>query len=110
MEEEKREHDLDATVGSAESANAELVAGIKNRTTVFLLIQTQSDSRWGLITQLTDAMHGKHICGIVSLSRFSIRQSCASSFLFLTFLHNCSKGWMSLIIELGVLVESTQHL
>jgi hypothetical protein len=56
MEEEKQKQDLDATVGSAESANAELVARIKNHTTVFLLIQTQSDSRWGLLSSLMRCM------------------------------------------------------
>mmetsp|Transcript_113488 Transcript_113488/g.169781 ORF Transcript_113488/g.169781 Transcript_113488/m.169781 type:complete len:796 (+) Transcript_113488:101-2488(+) len=56
MEEEKRKHDLDATVGSAESVDASLVAGIKNSTTVFLCIQTQSDAKWGLLSSLMRCM------------------------------------------------------
>ena len=56
-EEEQRKHDLDAkTVSTGHSKEEELVAGIKNNTTVFLCIQTQSDSKWGLLLNIMGCM------------------------------------------------------
>jgi Kef-type K+ transport system membrane component KefB len=66
-----RKHDLDShSVGPSKGQTAasgsgddeastrqdELVAGIKNQTTVFLCIQTQSESKWGLLHGLMNCM------------------------------------------------------
>jgi Kef-type K+ transport system membrane component KefB len=55
-EEGKRKHDLDAYTQSTGSIEDELAQGIKDHTTVFLCIQTQSESRWGLLNSIMDVM------------------------------------------------------
>jgi len=49
-----RQHDLEA--GHAFDHEAALVADIKNQTAVFLCIQTQSESRWGLLHSMMATM------------------------------------------------------
>mmetsp|Transcript_10845 Transcript_10845/g.30475 ORF Transcript_10845/g.30475 Transcript_10845/m.30475 type:complete len:845 (+) Transcript_10845:136-2670(+) len=55
---EEEFQDEDATDGSIRRDNKEkqLREGIKNDTTVFLCIQTQSESSWGLLTKLMSTM------------------------------------------------------
>jgi predicted Kef-type K+ transport protein len=70
-EEEIRKHDLDVytqTTG-ASSTDEELVQGIKNQTTVFLCIQTQSESKWGLLHALMGCM--TKVCIIVRKRRLA---------------------------------------
>lgn len=51
-EEEHRKHDLEVLTQSTGDLDEDFVQGIKNETTVFLCIQTQSDSKWGLLNSL----------------------------------------------------------
>ena len=66
QEEELRKHDLDAkTAGtgditaSTQKDDNDLVAGIKSHTDVFLVIQTQSESKWGLLMRIMSVMGKK---------------------------------------------------
>jgi hypothetical protein len=63
QKEMERKHDLDTftvttgTIGQSETPDqAQFVDGIKKQTTVFLCIQTQSDSKWGLLHALMNVM------------------------------------------------------
>jgi hypothetical protein len=63
QKEMERKHDLDTltvttgTIAQSEASNqAQFVDGIKKQTTVFLCIQTQSDSKWGLLHALMNVM------------------------------------------------------
>eukprot|EP00529_Nitzschia_sp_RCC80_P017252 CAMPEP_0113503518 /NCGR_PEP_ID=MMETSP0014_2-20120614/34200_1 /TAXON_ID=2857 /ORGANISM="Nitzschia sp." /LENGTH=814 /DNA_ID=CAMNT_0000398517 /DNA_START=405 /DNA_END=2849 /DNA_ORIENTATION=+ /assembly_acc=CAM_ASM_000159 len=56
QEEALRKHDLEAGGITASTGEAALVAGIKNKTDVFLCIQTQSESRWGLLIKIMGIM------------------------------------------------------
>jgi Sodium/hydrogen exchanger family len=60
-EEELRKHDLDAGTVDVTLSKPEddLVAGIRNCTDVFLVIQTQSESRWGLLIKIMNVMGKK---------------------------------------------------
>lgn len=56
-EEIVRRHDLESFVEITEEQREEqLRLGIKNQTVVFLCIQTQSDSRWGLMHSIMNAL------------------------------------------------------
>ena len=59
-EEAVRKHDLEdgleSTDGTHKSQEDELRLGIKNKTTVFLCIQTQCDSKWGLLHSIMNCM------------------------------------------------------
>lgn len=59
QKEMERKHDLDTltVTGTGTSHEAkQFVDGIKKQTTVFLCIQTQSDSKWGLLHALMNVM------------------------------------------------------
>jgi hypothetical protein len=60
-EEEMRKHDLDAKTADMTLSKGEddLVQGIKNQTDVFLVIQTQSESKWGLLIRIMNVMGKK---------------------------------------------------
>lgn len=60
-EEEMRKHDLDAKTADLTVSKGEddLVQGIKNQTDVFLVIQTQSESKWGLLIKIMNVMGKK---------------------------------------------------
>ncbi|KAL3936956.1 MAG: hypothetical protein SGARI_002339, partial [Bacillariaceae sp.] len=60
-EEEMRKHDLDAKTADATVSTGDdaLVQGIRNQTDVFLVIQTQSESKWGLLIRIMDVMGKK---------------------------------------------------
>jgi hypothetical protein len=61
-EEAVRKHDLNAGTQASlavSTGEAALVAGIKNQTDVFLCIQTQSESKWGLLIKLMNLMAKK---------------------------------------------------
>jgi len=60
-EEEMRKHDLDAKTAdlTVSKGDQDLVEGIRNQTDVFLVIQTQSDSRWGLLMRIMNIMGKK---------------------------------------------------
>lgn len=51
MDEMNRKHDLESTVDEPDH-NQVLEEGIRNKSTVFLCIQTQSESSWGLLHRL----------------------------------------------------------
>eukprot|EP00538_Stauroneis_constricta_P004518 CAMPEP_0119546592 /NCGR_PEP_ID=MMETSP1352-20130426/944_1 /TAXON_ID=265584 /ORGANISM="Stauroneis constricta, Strain CCMP1120" /LENGTH=831 /DNA_ID=CAMNT_0007591311 /DNA_START=186 /DNA_END=2681 /DNA_ORIENTATION=- len=55
-EEMDRQHDLDTISSTTASSPAELIASIKNKSSVFLCIQTQSESSWGLMHGLMQTM------------------------------------------------------
>ncbi|KAG7367151.1 Kef-type K+ transport system, membrane component [Nitzschia inconspicua] len=55
-EEELRKHDTGVTESKTDD---DLVAGIKNHTDVFLVIQTQSESKWGLLIKIMNVMGKK---------------------------------------------------
>lgn len=56
-EEMRRRHDLESHVEvTDEQREEQLRAGIKNQTVVFLCIQTQSSSRWGLIHMIMNCL------------------------------------------------------
>lgn len=57
-EEELRKHDLDVKTADSRVSKGEddLVQAIKNQTDVFLVIQTQSESKWGLLIKIMDVM------------------------------------------------------
>ena len=55
-EEEQRDHSTSLSIKNGDEA---LVDGIKNRTEVFLVIQTQSESRWGLLIKLMSVLGNK---------------------------------------------------
>jgi hypothetical protein len=69
-----RKHDLDAkTVDLTLSmGDKELVDGIKNHTDVFLVIQTQSESRWGLLMKVMSVM-GKQGLDVIDHRAWSPR-------------------------------------
>jgi len=55
-EEEERDRSIALRVGNGDS---DLVAGIKNQTEIFLVIQTQSESTWGLLINIMGALGNK---------------------------------------------------
>ena len=55
-EEEQREHSV---ILNVESGDDDLLAGIKNQTEVFLVIQTQSESTWGLLIKIMGVLGSK---------------------------------------------------
>lgn len=81
---------LDATGSTDDEV---LVEGIKNRTCVFLCIQTQSEAKWGLLINLMRIM--AEVSSV--LKSFSSRiNDC------IVLMIDLRKNWTSLIIELGV--------
>ena len=55
-EEEQREHSV---ILNVDSGDDDLLAGIKNQTEVFLVIQTQSESTWGLLIKIMGVLGSK---------------------------------------------------
>ena len=116
LEEEQRKHNLDVPSSSraSEVINADLVAGIKSRSTVFLCIQTQSKSAWGLLGNLMKCM--------ANVGTSWEYQKISFCFCLLMFagtgmaphtLSSCllkihSLNWMSSIIDPGVRVGLIQ--
>jgi predicted Kef-type K+ transport protein len=80
-EEDLRKHDLDSRsqIFGAPNADIELVEGIKNQTTVFLCIQTQSESKWGLLHALMGCM--TKVCIIVRKRRLIAPREFLQSYL-----------------------------
>jgi len=56
-QEEQRDHSM--VVLDAKSGDEELVDGIRNKTEVFLVIQTQSDASWGLLIKIMGKLGNK---------------------------------------------------